>query len=56
VTYGSLDGTIQVWDSRSGEPFTFNPGQGKIFVALFSEDGRELFTSGQDSTIKVWSF
>jgi WD40 repeat protein len=51
---GCGDGTIKVWDARTGEARISRPGQrDSILNVAWSPDGLHLATAGKDGTIKV---
>jgi WD40 repeat protein/DNA-binding SARP family transcriptional activator len=51
----SVDGTVRVWDSRTGESeMVFEvPGAGPV-IPVFSGDGRRLAASSFDGVVRVW--
>jgi WD40 repeat protein/serine/threonine protein kinase len=54
---GSVDGTVRVWDVKTGKQIVQPPlchGNDVQSVA-FSQDGRFLASGGRDHVVKVWS-
>jgi WD40 repeat protein len=53
---GYGEGTIGLWDTRSGEPLGELTNHTDFVTALaFTTDGRELLSASSDGTIRVWS-
>jgi hypothetical protein len=51
----SADGTVKVWDARSGaELLTLRGHGGPVSSVSFSADGRRIATASGDGTVKVW--
>lgn len=56
VISGSSDGTVRVWEVRSGgqiERAMIGHQSAKICVAL-SEDGRRIVSGSSDNRVRVW--
>jgi WD40 repeat protein len=52
---GSVEGAVDVWDTRSGQKFwTFKGHSGNVIWLSFSSDGARLATGGADGTVRVW--
>jgi WD40 repeat protein len=55
IATGSTDGTVHLWDARSGEAEgTFSGHTGAVTFLTFSADGRTLFSGSADRTVKQW--
>jgi len=53
---GYGEGTIGLWDTRSGEPLGELTNHTDFVMALvFTADGRQLLSASRDGTIRVWS-
>jgi WD40 repeat protein len=54
---GSVDGTVRIWDVKTGKQIVESPlRQGNTVQSVaFSQDGRFLASGGGDHVIKVWS-
>jgi WD40 repeat protein len=53
---GSLEGSLKVWDARTGrllESLTGNLGQ--VMDLAFSPDGARLATTSSDGTVRLWN-
>jgi WD40 repeat protein len=55
IVSGSRDGTIRVWDAKSGREIQVLEGHRDWITALsISADGDTLLTSAEDDTLKLW--
>nr|POE72300.1 ubp9-binding protein [Quercus suber] len=53
---GGPEGTVRVWDARSGKRITKLVGHtDNIRDVLISQDGSTIMTASSDQTVKVWS-
>jgi RNA polymerase sigma factor (sigma-70 family) len=51
----SYDGTVKVWDARTGRLLgTLEGHEGKVHHVTFAPDGKRLATAGEDRTARVW--
>lgn len=51
----SWDGTIKLWDTKSGRELRTLAGHGwGIYKAVFSPDGKRLASASRDGTVKIW--
>lgn len=50
----NADGTVGVWNLRSGTQTDLRPGDGPLESVVFSRDGHELVTAGDDGEIVIW--
>jgi WD40 repeat protein len=56
IAAACMDGTICMWDARSGEQRPLPPKMhnGSIFGVAFSPDGKFLATKAADNTLRLW--
>jgi WD40 repeat protein len=55
VASASWDGTVRVWDVRSGQALcTLHGHTGRVEGVAFSPDGQRLASAGWDATVKIW--
>lgn len=52
---GSADGTLKLWDVKTGEEIRSYPGHAaKVASVAFSSDGQRIVTGSWDATAKLW--
>jgi WD40 repeat protein/DNA-binding SARP family transcriptional activator len=52
---GSLDGSLKVWEVRTGRQLdTLTGSLGQVLDLAFSPDGARLATSSSDGTVRLW--
>ena len=51
---GSQDGTIRLWDARSGREDAVLYDQSEVRSVTFSPDGRRLLSGSHDCTVRMW--
>ncbi|KAH9888061.1 hypothetical protein C8Q73DRAFT_794488 [Cubamyces lactineus] len=56
VSTGDRDHHVVVWDVRTGERVkTFKGHTGGVWVALFTDDERQIVSCSDDGTIRLWT-
>ncbi|NJO71483.1 MAG: hypothetical protein HC825_06940 [Oscillatoriales cyanobacterium RM1_1_9] len=51
----SIDGTAKVWRADGTLVTTLKGHQGAVWAVAFRPGSRQLVTTGQDKTIRLWS-
>jgi WD40 repeat protein len=55
IASGAGDGTVQIWDSSTGERvFTYLGHTAPVRALAWSSDSRQLVSGGEDRTAQVW--
>ena len=55
VALGSNDGSLQLWDLRTGNPFSTLTGHtGSVNALAFTADGTRLASGSKDRSIRLW--
>ena len=55
IVGGSSDGTLKVWNARSGkETLTLDSQSGNVMSMAVSPDGKQIVSINPDGTLKVW--
>src|SRR5262249_42041812 len=53
---GSGDGSVRLWNARSGEPLSILPHPGGVWSLAFTPDGRSLATgTSVDDRFRIWN-
>lgn len=54
VATGDTDGFVTLWNWGGGRRYRFEAHAGKVSAVAFSDDGRFVFTSGEDGLARCW--
>ena len=56
IVSASDDGTVRIWDSRTGEQIgdVLKGHTAKVEYATFSPNGRQIVSASEDKTIRIW--
>jgi centriolar protein POC1 len=56
VISGSNDGTVMVWNFKSGiSPFRFVGHKGPVHSVCVSPDGKTIVSGSGDETVRIWN-
>ena len=54
IASGSADGTVKLWDAKTGECHTLDRGKPEVYNVSFSPDGAKLVACSGTNKIKVF--
>lgn len=55
IASGSLDGSVRLWDARTGEELHLLKGHSDcVHSVCFSPDGHRIMTGSGDKTLRIW--
>lgn len=55
IVTGNPDGSVRIWDGRSGQPLVALRGhRGRVLAAAWSPDSGSIITAGADQTARIW--
>jgi WD40 repeat protein/serine/threonine protein kinase len=50
----SADGTVRLWDLKSGESRALKGHEGPVVQVAFTRDGQHVLSAGLDGTVRAW--
>jgi WD40 repeat protein len=56
ILTGSADGSLILWDARTGKPLKTVPAahQGVVYYVALTPDGKKAVSCGEEKTVRVW--